>query len=204
MRKSTINLTKKELLFAGSAEYPLTKQIIIKKLIKTLQDITPGVAEKHHNLLLINKNEPIAGKLSRGDNYRGMPYLVMDTPQIKGQDFPVLFRMMFWWGHYFVLHFYIKKEHTTNLNINGLKGSYINKSDKKLWENDLDHKSWIKLKDLSTKKLGAIADQNNYIHLATKVKLKDHHRIGEISTKWLEVLEKRIEIKKRKPEQSGS
>ncbi len=41
------------------------------------------------------------GKISKGENYKGLPYLVLDYPRkFKTQDI-FAYRVMFWWGHYF-------------------------------------------------------------------------------------------------------
>ncbi len=46
-----------------------------------------------------------AGKLSRGENYRGFPYLVLDYPRQFSQDDVFALRTMFWWGHFFSITF---------------------------------------------------------------------------------------------------
>jgi hypothetical protein len=45
------------------------------------------------------------GKISRGENYRGYPYLVLDYPRRFGQDDVFALRTMFWWGHYYSITF---------------------------------------------------------------------------------------------------
>ncbi len=46
-----------------------------------------------------------AGKLARGENYRGFPYLVLDYPRQFGQDDVFALRTMFWWGHFYSITF---------------------------------------------------------------------------------------------------
>ena len=46
-----------------------------------------------------------AGKLSRGENYRGFPYLVLDYPRKFSQDDVFALRTMFWWGHFYSITF---------------------------------------------------------------------------------------------------
>ena len=40
-----------------------------------------------------------AGKLSRGENYRQLPYQVLDYPRYFGQGELFAFRCIVWWGH---------------------------------------------------------------------------------------------------------
>ena len=46
-----------------------------------------------------------AGKISRGENYRGFPYLVLDYPRQFSQDDVFALRTMFWWGHFYSITF---------------------------------------------------------------------------------------------------
>ena len=46
-----------------------------------------------------------AGKLARGENYRGFPYLVLDYPRQFSQDDVFALRTMFWWGHFYSITF---------------------------------------------------------------------------------------------------
>ncbi len=41
------------------------------------------------------------GKISRGENYRGFPYLVLDYPRNFEKQNVFAFRSMFWWGNFF-------------------------------------------------------------------------------------------------------
>lgn len=59
----------------------------------------------------------ITPKISKGENYMGLPYLVMDYPRIfRGEDIFTI-RTLFWWGHFF----------SSTLQLSGLyKMKYIN------------------------------------------------------------------------------
>lgn len=40
-------------------------------------------------------------KISKGEKYRELPYVILDYPRYFSQDAVFAFRTMFWWGHYF-------------------------------------------------------------------------------------------------------
>jgi len=42
-----------------------------------------------------------SGKISRGENLKGLPYLVLDHPAIFKKKDIFAFRTIFWWGNYF-------------------------------------------------------------------------------------------------------
>ncbi|MFN4124090.1 MAG: hypothetical protein ACK4GL_12400 [Flavobacteriales bacterium] len=83
-------------------------------------------------------------KISKGENYQDMPYVVLDYPFLMHQKDLLLFRTMFWWGHYFSLNLLIKGEsfhHPVQALIQQLQKSpepdvYILTSDN-FWQNDI-------------------------------------------------------------------
>ncbi|MEI9808974.1 MAG: hypothetical protein WDO16_14545 [Bacteroidota bacterium] len=43
----------------------------------------------------------ISPKISKGENYKGLPYLVLDYPRYFEKDNHFAVRSMFWWGNFF-------------------------------------------------------------------------------------------------------
>ncbi len=41
------------------------------------------------------------GKIFRGENYKGLPYVVLDYPRLFSTESVFAFRTMFWWGNEF-------------------------------------------------------------------------------------------------------
>ena len=41
------------------------------------------------------------GKISRGENYKGLPYLILDYPRLTSEEGLFFVRCFFWWGKYF-------------------------------------------------------------------------------------------------------
>lgn len=41
------------------------------------------------------------GKISKGERYKELPYVILDYPRYFSQEAVLAFRTMFWWGHYF-------------------------------------------------------------------------------------------------------
>lgn len=60
----------------------------------------------------------IPPKISKGENYKGLPYFVLDYPRHFGKDDHLAIRTMFWWGNFF----------SVTLHLSGsYKGAYQNK-----------------------------------------------------------------------------
>jgi hypothetical protein len=43
-------------------------------------------------------------KISRGEQYRQLPYVMLDYPRFFTRDHSFAVRTMFWWGNYFSIH----------------------------------------------------------------------------------------------------
>jgi hypothetical protein len=93
-------LTRDELDLALDTRIFHLKDQVLRKIRGLLEQTARELSE-------LNSALPagvLAGtpKISRGENYRLMPYLVLDFPRYAEGENLYLFRTMFWWGHYFI------------------------------------------------------------------------------------------------------
>ena len=96
MQGSKIRLSPSEAALFSNAEIILTKNSILQKTVALLADVQEQMEASSHPSLSFS-----TPKISRGENYRGLPYVVLDYPRIaKGEDL-LFIRSMFWWGHFF-------------------------------------------------------------------------------------------------------
>ena len=58
-------------------------------------------------LSLIQRSEP---KISRGEKYKGLPWVMLDYPRVFGREDVFAIRTMFWWGHAFSVTLHLKGE----------------------------------------------------------------------------------------------
>ena len=47
-------------------------------------------------------------RVSRGENYRGLPWVMLDYPRVWGREDVFAIRTMFWWGHAFSVTLHLK------------------------------------------------------------------------------------------------
>lgn len=96
MQGSKIRLSPSEAALIGNAEIILTKNNIIQKTVALL-------ARLQEHLLSCGAAFSLSSspKISRGENYRGLPYVVLDYPRISQGEDLFFIRSMFWWGHDF-------------------------------------------------------------------------------------------------------
>jgi hypothetical protein len=96
MQGSKIRLSPSEAALVGNAEIILTKNSILQKTVALLAQLQEEITSQK----ALPPFSPSA-KISKGENYRGLPYAVLDYPRIAGGEDLFFIRSMFWWGHFF-------------------------------------------------------------------------------------------------------
>ncbi len=107
--EAKIHLSTFETELVNDTQWIFTKQIIIEKVSRLF-----GVLQmRYKNLLEKNKDLPEellqrqGGKISKGENYNGLPYLILDFPAIFGKENICAVRTMFWWGNFFSISLHL-------------------------------------------------------------------------------------------------
>jgi len=81
----------------------LTKNSIIKKTV----GLFAALSEEYKGLL----SSPVSPKISKGENYQGLPYVMLDYPRLFGREDVLAVRTFFWWGHAFSVTLHLKGEY---------------------------------------------------------------------------------------------
>ncbi len=80
----------------------LTKNSIIKKVVA----LFAGLSEDYRTVL--EGEEWGSPKISKGENYQGLPYVMLDYPRLFGREDVLAIRTFFWWGHVFSVTLHLK------------------------------------------------------------------------------------------------
>lgn len=94
-------LSEHELQVVTDREFLLTKKIVMDKIYNLLGEVE---LELNRIIDIASFPEGIlvkSGKISRGENYLNLPYMILDYPRAFYQQDIFAFRTMFWWGHDF-------------------------------------------------------------------------------------------------------
>lgn len=99
MEQTKLSLSPREFALVTDPQIILTKNAVLEKVKEVLANLHAwqlNFVKSHSNAtgsLFIN-----AGKISRGENYKGLPYLILDYPRNFGQEDVLAIRTLFWWG----------------------------------------------------------------------------------------------------------
>ena len=79
----------------------LTKNRVLEKIKSLLESVQQHQMNYIQEFNVKNEIFKVSPKISRGENYLGLPYLILDYPrQSSGKNF-FFIRTMFWWGNFF-------------------------------------------------------------------------------------------------------
>lgn len=97
------NLSERELEILYDTEFLQLKIAAVNKLWYLLDNTRYKLHEdiKIRQYAFPEKTDVANGKLSRGEYYQNLPYLILDFPKLMKQDSVLALRTMFWWGHEF-------------------------------------------------------------------------------------------------------
>jgi hypothetical protein len=133
-----------------------------REIIRKVEDLFAGlqyVLDK--NSRQIKEVEKALGiqfqgpKLSKGDNYRGLPYVVLDHPRYFNKEDVCSFRSMFWWGHFFSFTLHLQgdcwNKVRNNLNIGALHFPFfISSGRSSAWEYHYEAENYTFIENAAT------------------------------------------------------
>ena len=116
MDRAKIQLSREELELVQNAEWLLTKNRIIGKVYEMFALLIDDINKlSQNNLLLFPEVFSISPKISKGENYLGLPYVMLDYPRCFGKTDTLAIRTMFWWGNFFSVTLHLKGRYKNDL-----------------------------------------------------------------------------------------
>jgi hypothetical protein len=108
-----LQLSAEEMRLVTDPGWILTKNSIIGKVVGMFAGLSEewrergGLSRAPGRLSQVPRSEP---KISRGENYKGLPWVMLDYPRVFGKEDVFAIRTMFWWGHAFSVTLHLKGE----------------------------------------------------------------------------------------------
>ncbi|MEO6639223.1 MAG: hypothetical protein ABIN25_13175 [Ginsengibacter sp.] len=177
--RAKIQLSKLETELVNNTEWILTKQAIINKvylLLGQLHDAYSAILKEEKELNSLFK-EGKAGKISKGENYLGLPYAILDYPAIFKKENVFAIRTMFWWGNFFSITLHISgKERVQAANVPTLMENLYDKGfflcvNKNEWEHHFNESNYLPADEIGDEVFSKIF-RGNFLKIAKKVDVK--------------------------------
>jgi hypothetical protein len=188
MDKAKLMLSAKESELVTNSDWILTKNQIIQKVKWLLEDVQLKQQEylKDHGSALPTEVIAVPPKISKGENYNGLPYLVLDYPRFFGKEDHFAIRTMFWWGNYFSITLHLsgkyKNEYQSRIgdSFSLLKeASYFIGVNDDQWEHHFESSNYLPLNDMTQENFKANVSSKNFIKLAKQFSFVQWENAGE-------------------------
>jgi hypothetical protein len=126
------------------------------------------------------------GKIFRGENYLGYPYLNLDYPKYFGKESVIAFRTLFWWGNFFshTMHLQGKAlEEKRKLLIDNWrsfrkKNIYLCVNDTP-WQYYYKKDNYISIDKFSETELKQFFIEKEFIKLSARTSITEYKKLGK-------------------------
>lgn len=178
-QNAKIALSAEELHLLQNKEWILTKRLLLQKADTLLGMALPGLQAlvAAHDWLPAEAAGSNA-KIHRGENYQGLPYVILDYPAFFSKKGCFALRSMLWWGHFFSVTLHVSGIYKTMFQGNLLKKTaLLQLSDVSIctglseWEHHFGTDNYTNAHTLSVPQLQQIVREKEFVKLATKTDL---------------------------------
>lgn len=160
----------------------LTKNAVLEKiklLLASLQDGQNDILKDAKDALPAEVLIP-SPKISRGENYLGLPWMVLDYPRYFNRDHLFAIRTMFWWGNFFSTTLLLSGTHKDRFihriaeNWEVLRNDefYISHNSS-AWDHHFEKDNYTALQEMSEAQFLQHLQSHPFIKLAKKISLKN-------------------------------
>lgn len=174
-----VAFSQKEITLLTDTDFLLTRQEINAKLVTLLSEVEREIHE-HIQLTTFSFPEKAfiqTGKISRGENYRGLPYFILDFPRLFSQREVFAFRTMIWWGHELSCSLHVAGESLNSFS-NGLPARIAGEHDLFIsvnstpWEFYFEPDNYLPARELTETAIQNHMDSFQFIKLADRMPLE--------------------------------
>ncbi len=108
-----LQLSADAITLINNKEWILTKHQIIKRIYEMFGEINNIMKKEiiYFDHLFPENIKYQGGKISRGENYKLLPYVILDYPSFFWKNNIFAVRTMFWWGNFFSVTLHLSGHH---------------------------------------------------------------------------------------------
>jgi len=180
-----IQLSDAEMELVQNAEILLTKNRIIGKVY----ELFGQVAE------LVNYGVGPSAKISRGENYLGLPWVMLDYPRIFSRQEVFAVRVFFWWGNFFSVTLHCKgsylQQHKQdildNLPLLEKYGFHVCISNDE-WRHEFTEDNYVPIATVGQATLREMLNAGSFCKLSARISLEQWSRVKLLLGELYEVI----------------
>jgi len=153
--KITLSALERKLI--SDTEWILAKNEAIRKVSFLFGELSERFTSNPLTNKLPEEVRKIPPKISKGEQYKGLPYLMLDYPRLFETEHVFAIRSFFWWGHFFSSTLHLKGRYSKMyapeivkmINIKPGLEWMVNYSEEEWIHDPGETKHWIKASKLN-------------------------------------------------------
>ena len=176
--EAKIRLSPLEMELVNDTEWIFTKQLIIEKVSNIL-----GQLHQDYKKIILNQQALLpeillkpGGKISKGENYKGLPYMILDYPAVFNKEKIFAIRTMFWWGNFFSISLHLSGENFKG--ISNIENAILFLKEKEFtvsvnegeWQHHFHSSNFTNINELNSDEIKNLF-QKNFLKIAKKISL---------------------------------
>jgi hypothetical protein len=177
MNAAKIQLSEEELQLVQNADWVLTKNKIIQKVYHLFGNLSEEMKVVLQHVNLPEETLQANPKISRGESYKALPYVMLDYPRLFSQENVFAVRTFFWWGNYFSITLHLKGVYKEmfinrikkNISVLTANNFYICVSENE-WQHELDDvNNYYSLSRINENETEKILAQQTFLKFSAKI-----------------------------------
>jgi hypothetical protein len=199
MNAAKIRLSQKEMELVINADWILTKNHILQKV----NELLGGIHTLQESYIRSNPRQLLpeaaatGARISKGENYKGLPYLILDHPRLFQKEDVFAIRTMFWWGNFFSITLHLSGQYKIKAAANIMAAYSLLAADgyslgihTGQWEHHFEKDNYKLVTEMSNDEFTARINASPFIKLAKKIPLEKWDEAAELLTEYFSVLVK--------------
>jgi hypothetical protein len=189
MDATKIQLSAEELSLVQNAGWLLTKNTIIEKVYSMFGEIAHRVRDDLNAdpALLLPEVLIPSPKISKGENYGGLPWVMLDYPRLFNRRHTFAIRTLFWWGNFFSVTLHLKGDYKerlqqkllANLPLLAARQFYLCVSGDE-WRHEFEEDNYQPLSQLNSSAVEEILLANDFCKFSAKILLPEWNQSKEL------------------------
>jgi hypothetical protein len=176
---SKLSLSAFEQQLVTDASWILTKNRIIEKVYLLFGNLSEQYKQEPLIQQLPMETLLASPKIAKGENYEGLPYVMLDYPRCFGKEDTLAIRTFFWWGNFFSITLHLsgqykkmlEKKIITALPVLKENGFYYCGNDEP-WEHHFQENNYQPATVLNEADFEKAVRSRSFIKLAKKIPLE--------------------------------
>jgi hypothetical protein len=177
---SKLILSDEELQLVNDSAWILTKRVIIDKVYQLFGNLSEHIKRSLEISELPAEVKGSSAKISKGENYLQLPYVMLDHPRCFDTSDVFAIRTMFWWGNFFSITLQLSGKYKAmfaeRICISRealMQHGYFICINEDQWQHHFKEDNYREVKQLSGQEFEKIIREKEFIKLAVKFPLQE-------------------------------